>query len=123
MHAPTLAAAMVGDAGTGKSNLRTQFTEEVFEENSLATVGVDFSARTLRHHGTQVRVQVWDSAGEQHLRTMDQLHYYRSVHGVLVVFDLARASSLENGIGRAIPTLTLRHLAATLAATLAAWLN
>lgn len=47
--------ALVGDTGSGKSSLRTVFAEDTFSEHSLSTVGVDFSARTLRHRGVQAR--------------------------------------------------------------------
>ena len=61
--------------------LRRQFTDDVFEESSLATVGVDFSARTVLHRGLQARVQIWDAAGDRRLRTIDEPHFYRRVHG------------------------------------------
>lgn len=80
--------AIVGDAGTGKSSIRSRFTEGYFNEATISTVGVDFSAVTVLHRGCEVHVQIWDAAGDRRLRTADENHFYRRVHGVVLVFDL-----------------------------------
>ncbi|KAL3907944.1 MAG: hypothetical protein SGPRY_009988 [Prymnesium sp.] len=87
--------AMVGDTGTGKSCLRHRFVGEAFDDSILPTLGVDFSACTLRHRGAVVRVQVWDGAGERAKRGIDESHFYRRVHGVVIVFDLHNRQTFE----------------------------
>ncbi|KAL1511873.1 hypothetical protein AB1Y20_005157 [Prymnesium parvum] len=88
--------AVVGDSGTGKSSIRNRFSDDIFDEVCIPTVGIDFSARTVLHRGCQARIQIWDAAGSQDSRTMDESHFYRRVHGVVIVFDLSDRRSFHN---------------------------
>ena len=38
---------IIGDSGVGKTNLLTRFTENRFNLESKATIGVEFSAKTV----------------------------------------------------------------------------
>lgn len=38
---------IIGDSGVGKTNLILSFVGERFKENYVATIGVDFKARTV----------------------------------------------------------------------------
>ena len=55
---------LVGDASVGKTSLMTRFCKDEFTESLISTIGLDFSARTVRVQGKDVRLQVWDTAGK-----------------------------------------------------------
>lgn len=38
---------LVGDSGVGKTNLITKFCDDLFQENYVATIGVDFKLKTV----------------------------------------------------------------------------
>lgn len=38
---------VVGDSGVGKTNLITKFCDDVFQDNYVATIGVDFKLKTV----------------------------------------------------------------------------
>lgn len=38
---------IVGDSGVGKTNLLTKFCDDIFEENYVATIGIDFKLKTV----------------------------------------------------------------------------
>lgn len=40
-------------------------------------------------------MQVWDTAGQERFRTITQ-SYYRSAHGAMVAYDIARRSTFES---------------------------
>lgn len=56
---------LLGDSGVGKSNLLSRFARNEFSLGAQATIGVEFSTRTLkcRSSGRVVKAQVWDTAG------------------------------------------------------------
>lgn len=55
---------IIGDSGVGKTNIILNFVGEKFKENYVATIGVDFKAKTLLLDGKKVKLQIWDTAGQ-----------------------------------------------------------
>jgi Ras-related protein Rab-1A len=47
---------LVGNSSVGKSSLLLRFSENVFNESFLPTIGVDFKIRTFDLSGKQVKM-------------------------------------------------------------------
>jgi len=55
---------LVGDSGTGKSNLLLRFTQNKFMTDSTSTLGLEFSSKKISIDGIfDVNCQIWDTAG------------------------------------------------------------
>lgn len=79
---------LVGDSGVGKTSLLTQFITESAPIQTQPTIGLEFHCKTLcLPNGARVKVQVWDTAGQEKYRAITTAHYRRAA-GVLIVFDL-----------------------------------
>ena len=58
------------------------------------TLGVDFKYRDVERGEDVVRLTIWDTAGQDHYRHLaDQ--FYRRAQGVLLVYDVGDAQTLE----------------------------
>lgn len=77
---------VVGDKSVGKSSLVLRFCEDHFHSQYIATIGVDFRIRTMDIDGRRVKLQVWDTAGEERFKAITK-SYYRGAHGALIVYD------------------------------------
>lgn len=55
---------IIGDSGVGKTNILTRFCDDIFKDTHIATIGVDFSNRTLQIDDKRIKMQVWDTAGQ-----------------------------------------------------------
>lgn len=86
---------VVGDSGVGKSNLLSRFTRDEFNQNSMSTIGLDFSKRSVMIEGKTIKAQVWDTAGQEKFRAVTSA-YYRGAVGALVVYDITSNESFEN---------------------------
>ena len=86
---------IVGDAGVGKSCLLRRFADQSFTDNYINTIGVDFKVRTLEIYGKTVKLNIWDSAGQERFRTIVNT-YYRGAHGIIVVYDTTDRDSFEH---------------------------
>lgn len=85
---------IVGESGVGKSCLLRRYADQTFTDNYINTIGVDFKVRTIESHGRLVKLNIWDSAGQERFRTIVNT-YYRGAHGVCVVYDITSEESFE----------------------------
>ncbi|CAJ0608519.1 unnamed protein product [Cylicocyclus nassatus] len=87
---------IIGDSTVGKSSLLKYFTEGKMAEISDPTVGVDFYARMIElRPNFRVKLQLWDTAGQEKFRSITR-SYYRNSVGVMLVYDISNRTSFEN---------------------------
>ncbi|CAJ2658137.1 unnamed protein product [Trifolium pratense] len=88
---------IIGDTGVGKSCLLLQFTDKRFQPVHDLTIGVEFGARMITIDNKPIKLQIWDTAGQESFRSITR-SYYRGAAGALLVYDITRrAVSTEEG--------------------------
>ena len=85
---------LVGDWGVGKTNILSRYTRGEFILGSPGTVGVQFSTKSLVIDGANIKVQVWDTAGQDKFRAITSA-YYRGAHGALLIYDITRQETFK----------------------------
>lgn len=83
---------LIGASGVGKTCLMNRFTDEIYENEQQYTIGVDFKIKTILLDGLEVKIHIWDTAGQEKFRAIIS-NYYRGAHGILVVFDMTNKES------------------------------
>ncbi|KAF4076368.1 hypothetical protein AMELA_G00213540 [Ameiurus melas] len=94
----TLKILIIGESGVGKSSLLLRFTDDTFDPELSATIGVDFKVKTITVDGNRAKLAIWDTAGQERFRTLTP-SYYRGAQGVILVYDVTKRDSftkLEN---------------------------
>jgi len=86
---------MIGDQAVGKTALLVRFADDDFNESVLPTIGIDFKIKTIELGGKRIKLQIWDTAGQERFRTITQA-YYRGAMGILLLYDVTNAKSLQN---------------------------
>ncbi|KAL1243790.1 Ras-related protein [Trichinella spiralis] len=76
---------LIGDMGIGKTCVVQRFKNGTFLERQGSTIGVDFTMKTLIVDGKRVKLQVWDTGGQERFRTITQ-SYYRSANDDVLKF-------------------------------------
>ena len=72
---------VVGEAGVGKTSLIKRYVSNFFSEDHKATVGVDFTVKNVNVNGKEVRLQLWDIAGQEKFGGSASKVYYRQALG------------------------------------------
>ncbi|CAK1551480.1 unnamed protein product [Leptosia nina] len=86
---------IIGDTGVGKSCLLLQFTDKRFQPVHDLTIGVEFGARMITIDGKQIKLQIWDTAGQEAFRSITR-SYYRGAAGALLVYDITRRDTFNH---------------------------
>ena len=86
---------LIGNSGVGKSSILQRYMNKTFEESYKCTIGVDFLMKSVEVKGKTVKLQLWDTAGQEKYKSM-VASYYRGANVALVVFDITSRSSFES---------------------------
>ena len=65
---------------------------KIFEDSSKSTIGVDFLMKSVKINNSLIKLQVWDTAGQEKYKSMIS-SYYRGAHAALIVFDITSKES------------------------------
>lgn len=86
---------IIGDTGVGKSCLLLQFTDKRFQPIHDLTIGVEFGARSIQVDNKTIKLQIWDTAGQESFRSITR-SYYRGAAGALLVYDITRRDTFNH---------------------------
>ncbi|GMT36746.1 hypothetical protein PFISCL1PPCAC_28043, partial [Pristionchus fissidentatus] len=87
---------LLGDSCTGKTCILVRFKDGTFLNNNfISTVGIDYRNKMIPVDGKQVKLQIFDTAGQERFRSVTSA-YYRDADALLLVFDVANRLSFEN---------------------------
>ncbi|KAE8678924.1 Ras-related protein RABE1d [Hibiscus syriacus] len=81
--------------GVGNSCLLLRFSDGSFTTSFITTIGIDFKIRTTELDGKRIKLQIWNTAGQERFRTITTA-YYRGAMGILLVYDVTDESSFNN---------------------------
>lgn len=86
---------IIGDSNVGKSAIVQRFVNEFFSESDIPTIGIDFKIKLMDLKNKKIKLQIWDTAGEERFRTITS-SYYRGAHGIIMVYDITNLESFNN---------------------------
>uniref|UniRef100_A0A8V5H9I2 Ras-related protein Rab-17 n=1 Tax=Melopsittacus undulatus TaxID=13146 RepID=A0A8V5H9I2_MELUD len=84
---------LLGSTSVGKSSLAYRYVRNDFKE-SLPTVGCSFFTQTLHMEVATVKLEIWDTAGQEKYHSVCHL-YYRGAHAALLVYDITNKETLN----------------------------
>ena len=85
---------IIGDAGVGKSCILYRATQGTFKENYDVTIGAEYSTFLVKIKGKVVKLQLWDTAGQEGFRSMTRV-FYKGSHAVILVYDITKEKSFS----------------------------
>ena len=87
---------LLGDSEVGKSCFLMRYSDNIFVENYITTIGLDYKLKYVQlDSGETIKVQLWDTAGQDRYRTIAK-NYYKGSHGILLLYDITKENSFEN---------------------------
>ena len=91
----TIKLLIVGDSSVGKTNIIYRFIENKFSQMYMVTTGMDLKTTTIDLKGKKIRIQLWDTAGQEKYRAITR-NLFLKVQGFLLVYDITNRDSYNN---------------------------
>ena len=92
---PKFKIIFLGDQGTGKSSILNRFVSDKFDPNYQATIGLDFNSKNVKIDNQDVRLLLYDTAGQEKFRSLIPM-YTRDAQIILLVYDVTRKDSFSH---------------------------
>ena len=87
---------LLGDSTVGKTCFLLKYTDKVFKEVHMTTVGLDYRLKSMTlKNGKNVKLQIWDTAGQDRFRSITK-NYYKGAQGIIVIYDITNFASFDN---------------------------
>jgi small GTP-binding protein len=86
---------VIGDSGVGKSCLTNNAIKNTFDDAYNATVGFEFFTFNIRFNGKVVKLQIWDTCGQELYRSLIT-NFYRNSSLAMMVYSINSKESFDN---------------------------
>lgn len=86
---------IIGDTGVGKSCLMKRVMDNEFQEQHQVTIGVEFGSYGLKIDDKIIKLQIWDTAGQESFKSVTRI-FYRGANCVFLTYDITRDETFEN---------------------------
>ena len=83
---------VIGDAGVGKSCLTSKASKGTFEEFYTATVGFEFLTFNIKINDKVIKLQIWDTCGQEIYRSLIS-SFYRNSSLAMIVYSIDNRES------------------------------
>ena len=85
----------IGDAGVGKTTIISRIMDNPFNEVYEPSIGVDFMSKIIKYRGQNIKLQIWDTAGQEKYKGLIP-SYVRNSSIVFLIYDISVKSSFDN---------------------------
>lgn len=85
---------IVGNGAVGKSSMIQRYCKGIFTKEYKKTIGVDFLEKQFQINGEDVRLMLWDTAGQEEFDAITKA-YYRGAQACVLTFSTVDRSSFD----------------------------
>jgi small GTP-binding protein len=94
-HVPVVKVTILGDGGVGKTSLMRRYCTGKFRASRVMTIGVDFQTKVVSIGENEVKLSIWDIAGQKRFQFV-RGGFYRGSLASALIYDLTDVDSLKN---------------------------
>ena len=86
---------LLGNSEVGKTSLIRRYTNGLFKEEYISTIGIDYDSKKEIIDDINVQVKLWDTAGQERFRAITP-NNLRNAEGIMLVFDITNSDSFND---------------------------
>jgi len=85
---------LIGNSGVGKTSITFKATKNIFNSKYNATVGFEFSTFIVKIDDSIIKLQIWDTCGQEIYRGLIS-NFYRSSSLAIIVYSIDNRRSFD----------------------------
>ena len=85
----------VGDSGVGKTTIIKRIIEEKFNDLNDSSIGVDYYSKDIKFKGDELKLQIWDTAGQEKYRGLIT-SYARNAVLAFIIYDISSVETFKS---------------------------
>ncbi|XP_025133432.2 ras-related protein Rab-7b isoform X2 [Bubalus bubalis] len=85
---------IIGALGVGKTSLLHRYVHKTFYEDYQTTLGASILSKIIILEDTTLKLQIWDTGGQERFRSMVST-FYKGSDGCVLAFDVTDLESFE----------------------------
>ena len=88
---------LLGESGVGKTCIISRFINNTFEEGLMSTNGASYASKsaTFPEYGNRtIKLEIWDTAGQEKYRALNQI-FYKDASICVLVYDISNKNSFK----------------------------
>ena len=82
---------LLGESGVGKTSIINIFQMKDFNENIMTTICCNFVNKSIEIENKEYRLEIWDTAGQEKFRSLNQL-FIKDSSIIILVYDISNKS-------------------------------
>ena len=86
---------LVGDSGTGKTNLISVSSGLEFNSKQLTTTSCSYIQKIIKKNGKEYKINLWDTIGQEKYRSLTKI-FMKDSKIVILVYDITSRESFES---------------------------
>lgn len=90
----TIKVLIIGNGAVGKSSMIQRYCKGIFTKDYKKTIGVDFLERQIEVNYEDVRLMLWDTAGQEEFHAITKA-YYRGAQACVLAFSTVDRASFD----------------------------
>ena len=91
----TFKILLLGDQNVGKTSFMLRYCDDGFDGETVCTVGVDSKIKTINKNNKEIKLKIYDTAGQERFRSIVK-NYYKGADGILLLYDISNLRSFES---------------------------
>ena len=86
---------LLGSQSVGKTSFAAKLFQNLFKEETITTLGVDIESTVTSLYGSLVKIELWDTVGQERLRSIPKKHFSKG-DGFFLLFDVTDRKSFAD---------------------------
>ena len=89
-----LKVVLLGESGTGKTCLISNFTTGTYNSNTVTSLSAQFITKTIQVNNKAIKFDIWDTAGQEKYRSLAKI-FYKDAKAICLCYDITSKKSFE----------------------------